>query len=445
MTASSASALATEIPVVVATAGRYSDFMEAYKAHRNSQDVLTLIEQYANLCDSYLDKVRKVTEGMVSRKGEQFMEEGSDDTTFVDGTREASDREVVDALMARNSLARQAQLVVDWLESCAAHQCGMANDDDRLDARSSYVTELDPEAALRQRLPIYDLERDDECRLFRSVFFHLRAGQLQRAQQLAAGNGHHWLAAAVEGWRPYHGRNSSVMGAGATQPAEGNLYRDLWKRDCWDAASNPTCSLYLRAMYGALSGNVQAMLPTCTTWQDQLWARMRALVDVCVEQELHTVAQEARNLEPLPPGYPNDRGIFVAVFRDVQAAVNTTDMREREIMRILQRCVVLGDALSMVEEMHDWPTAQMIKPPLQTMRFLAHMVLLLRKDGYETGTGAYSALLRTYVDLLIDEGHAPWLPRTQPLFRQPTKSPSTRSCCAASKRGTLKNRSFAFS
>lgn len=466
MTAFSASALATEHPAVVATAGIYSDFMEAFQAHRSSQDVLTLIEKYATLCDSYLGKVRKVTERMVSRKGEQvwmeamacqtllteerntwkltgallrdrlkadeIMEEGGDDTMFVDGTREASDREVVDALMVRDSFARQAQLVVDWLESCAAHQRGMGNDDDRLEyfadggcawentlhhvqsrasvgnAPSSYVTELDPDAPSRQRLPIHDLDRDDEYRLFRSVFFHLRAGQLQRAQELAADNGHHWLAAALEGWRPHHDpNNGSMMGADSVQPAEGNLYRDLWKRTCWEAASNPTCSLYERAVYGALSGNVQAMLPACTTWEDQLWARMRALVDVCVEQELRTATQQARSLEPLPPGYPSDRGTFEAVFRDLQAAVGASDTRDQEIMHILQRCVVLDDAVSMVEEMHDWATAQAMEPPLQTMRFLAHMVLLLRQVGCETGTGACSALLRTYVDLLIDEGHVP--------------------------------------
>ncbi|KAL1421501.1 hypothetical protein MTO96_004185 [Rhipicephalus appendiculatus] len=197
------------------------------------------------------------------------------------------------------------------------------------------------------------------------------------------------------------------MGADATQPAEGNLYRDLWKRACWEAASNPTCSLYERAVYGALSGNVQAMLPACNTWEDQLWARMRAVVDVCVELELRTATQQARSLEPLPPGYPSDPGTFEAVFRDLQAAVGASDTRDQEIMHILQRCVVLGHALSMVEEMYGWVTAQAFEPPLQTMRFLAHMVLLLRQVGCETGTGACSALLRTYVDLLINEGHVP--------------------------------------
>ncbi|KAL1422869.1 hypothetical protein MTO96_000448 [Rhipicephalus appendiculatus] len=159
------------------------------------------------------------------------------------------------------------------------------------------------------------------------------------------------------------------MGADTTQPAEGNLYRDFWKRACWEETSNPTWSLYERAVYGALSGNVQEMFPACTTWEDQLWARMSALVDVRVDQEHCTAPQKARSLEPLPPGYPSDRGTFAAVFRDLQAAVGTSGMRDRDIMHILQRCLVLGDAVPMVKEMRNWETAQhmpeapMMPPP----------------------------------------------------------------------------------
>ncbi|KAL3175119.1 hypothetical protein MRX96_040513 [Rhipicephalus microplus] len=42
-----------------------------------------------------------------------------------------------------------------------------------------------------------------EFHLFYGVFFHERAGQLQRAKELAAVNGHRWLAAALEGCRPW--------------------------------------------------------------------------------------------------------------------------------------------------------------------------------------------------------------------------------------------------
>ncbi|XP_075732751.1 nuclear pore complex protein Nup107-like [Rhipicephalus microplus] len=450
--------LVTEHPTAVATAGIYADFMEAYNAHTSSEDVVTLVEKYASLCDSYLAEVMKVTESLVSRKAErawveamacqtllteerntwkltgallrdhlkadEFMEERGHNTMFVEASREGSDREIVEALMARDSFTRQAQLVVEWLESCAAHERGMGDDDDRLQyfaggsstwknalhhvqsknnigcASSSHVTGINADAPSRQWLPMH------EFHLFHSLFFHLRAGQVQRAKELAAKNGYRWLAAALEGCRPCHDpNNASTIGADFKQPTQGTFYRDLWMRACWRAASSPMCSRYKRAVYGALSGNLQAMLPACTTWEDQLWARMRAVVDLCVEQELRTAKQQDRSPGPLPPGYPNERGTFEAIFRDLQAAVGASGTRHQEITHILQRGVVLGDAASLVEEIHDWVTGQAIEPPLLTMRFLAHMSLLLRQVGRETGTEAFSALLHNYIHMLIDDGH----------------------------------------
>ncbi|KAL3224168.1 hypothetical protein MRX96_026749 [Rhipicephalus microplus] len=147
------------------------------------------------------------------------------------------------------------------------------------------------------------------------------------------------------------------------------------------------------------------MLPACTTWEDQLWARMRAVVDVWVEQELRTAKQQDRSLGPLPPGYPSDHGTFEAIFRDLRAAVGASGTRYQEITHILKRGVVLGDSDYLVEEIHDWVTGQAIKPPLITMRFLAHMALLLRQVGRETGSEAFNALLLNYIRVLIDDGH----------------------------------------
>lgn len=37
-------------------------------------------------------------------------------------------------------------------------------------------------------------------------------------------------------------------------------------------------SAYERAIYGTLGGNVEQVLPACTTWEDHLWARLKYLV-----------------------------------------------------------------------------------------------------------------------------------------------------------------------
>ncbi|KAL3224188.1 hypothetical protein MRX96_026768 [Rhipicephalus microplus] len=121
------SELATEHPAVVATAGMHTEFMEAYNAYTSGEDVVTLAEKYASLCESYLAKVIEVTESigyckdepawmeaMACRtllteerntwkltgallcdrlKADEFMEERGHNTMFVDGYREDSDRE----------------------------------------------------------------------------------------------------------------------------------------------------------------------------------------------------------------------------------------------------------------------------------------------------------------------------------------------------------------
>ena len=41
------------------------------------------------------------------------------------------------------------------------------------------VTELDPDAPMRQRRPLHDLDQEDEVRLLKHMFAYIRAGQLE--------------------------------------------------------------------------------------------------------------------------------------------------------------------------------------------------------------------------------------------------------------------------
>ncbi|KAL3224179.1 hypothetical protein MRX96_026760 [Rhipicephalus microplus] len=296
-------------------------------------------------------------------KADKFMEERGHNTMFVDGSREGSDRKIVEALMARDSFTRQAQLVVDWLESCAAHERGMGDNDDRLQyfaggsrtwknalhhvqsqnnigcASASHVTGMNADAPSRQWLPMH------EFNLFHSLFFHLRAGRLQRAKELAVKNCYLWLAAALEGGRPWHDpNNASTIGADFKQPTQGTFYRDLWMRAHWRAASSPRCSRYKRAVYGAL------------------------------KQELRTAKQQDRSLGPLPPGYSSDRGTFEAIFRDLRVAVGASGPRHQEITHILQRGVVLAVADSLVEEKHDWRSSSQLHTPCSSTTAMSSFV-----------------------------------------------------------------------
>lgn len=64
-------------------------------------------------------------------------------------------------------------------------------------------------------------------------------------------------------------------------------------------------NIYEKAIYAALSGNLNALLPVSRSWGDYVWAYFRTYVDQMVEQEVHFLSQ--RKKEELPPNYLNKR------------------------------------------------------------------------------------------------------------------------------------------
>lgn len=67
------------------------------------------------------------------------------------------------------------------------------------------ITELDPDAPLRQNRNIHDQDVEDEQRLYRCVFELVRAGKILKAQKLAMGQGYFMLAAGMQGWKAFRG------------------------------------------------------------------------------------------------------------------------------------------------------------------------------------------------------------------------------------------------
>lgn len=456
VTALTSSALASEHPALAATAGMYADFMEAYRSCQTENTVFSLLDDYEQLCEKYLRRLKKVADHASSKADhtiacmkllteerdtwqltkillrDRLEAEPGVEGMYVDTIgRQTSDREVVNSLFSRDSVVRRAQMVVDWLESCAATDQDAATDVQRIEyfsdggcawentlhmlqayrvapsAVEGRVTELDPDAPFRQGLALHSEDSEDETRLLQCVFTHVRRGQLQKAQQLAIEQGHHWLAAALEGWRPYHDPNYEgfLNGSCSLQLTEGNAYRDLWKSECWAVAASSGAGTYERAIYAVLCGNLQELLPVCLGWKDHLWARLRVFVDVSIEQELRVATQQVRGMEPLPHGYPTGRGSLEQVFRNLSATPSEQVQKEGEsYYHIVQRCIILDDISGLLQEMQDWSSQAL---PKHLVRFIAHMVLLLRNAGYVLDDAACNAVLRTYVRDLIDGKQVP--------------------------------------
>ncbi|CAB1330938.1 unnamed protein product, partial [Coregonus sp. 'balchen'] len=108
-------------------------------------------------------------------------------------------------------------MVVDWLESIAKDEIGDFSDNieyyakentlhalkQRRNASSTgfnvpLVIELDPDAPIRQKRPLADLDRENDARLLKYLFTLLRAGMTDEAQRLCKRCGQAWRAATLE-------------------------------------------------------------------------------------------------------------------------------------------------------------------------------------------------------------------------------------------------------
>lgn len=81
--------------------------------------------------------------------------------------------------------------------------------------------------------------------------------------------------------------------------------RDIWKLCAWQLSENVHAGKYARAVYAALCGNLDALLPACDTWDDVLWAHTRVSVDRLMEREVRD--NSLREYTAMPESYWNSK------------------------------------------------------------------------------------------------------------------------------------------
>ncbi|OXB72966.1 UNVERIFIED_CONTAM: hypothetical protein H355_006506 [Colinus virginianus] len=273
-----------------------------------------------------------------------------DETAFEITVLNASEKMNVDNLFQKDALVRQSQLVVDWLESIAKDEIGDFSDNIEFYAKSVYwentlhilkqrqlnayigssralVTELDPDAPIRQKLPLDDLDREDDARLLKYLFTLIRAGMTDEEQ----------------------------------------------------------FNRYERAIYAALSGNLKQLLPVCDTWEDTVWAYFRVMVDTLVEQEIRTSVVSAEEMEELPREYLETNWTSEKVFEELQATDKKRVIEEnQEHYHVIQKFIILGDVDGLMEEFNRWLSRDRSVLPGHLLRFMTHLILFFRTLGLQT-------------------------------------------------------------
>lgn len=200
----------------------YIEFLEILQSHVNEHDVLQVISDLARCCSDAV----KVVDELKSKVAITLTDEDKwleierntwrliyilyqDRLTSQNNIEDivqyfgSSEKLCVLNLFKRESLIRESQLVIDWLEYSAAEKddqvlhfsdrtVGWENTLHQLESAETIVfasqreivKKLDPDAQYYQGLPLHDLDVDDEKALHHNVFREIRCGKLKEAQKV---------------------------------------------------------------------------------------------------------------------------------------------------------------------------------------------------------------------------------------------------------------------
>lgn len=263
---------------------------------------------------------------------------------------------VVNSYLARSRPHTELATVRDWLHSCPSslhpaeirrgyypytkaalkhalqsHGGALADYD-----RTGYTKTLDPDGPLRPsngtsisggQLHPSDVDYDKAA--IRTLFEYVRAGELDAACDFARQTDHSWRAASISGGALYsdptigepledEGDDADVEMEYGRMDRKGTLKRRLWKKMCRRLAANKSLDPYEQALYGAVSGDVESVLPVCRTWEDHVWCYVNALF----EDEVDRILWNAKDGYYWAHGSlaPSSTGKDVAMVEDVFTA-----------------------------------------------------------------------------------------------------------------------------
>lgn len=439
----------------------FEEFMQLFCQHTHSSSVFSLVEEYELACRNkikslleYVNKTdpsRRRMKNTVNLLNQLYREcytwrllaslfrdrivsesTGSDADFAMAPPLDSSKSEqlIVDKLFEHESSTRQCQIIVDWLEknmqdkledllaSEKLHfqsnslywehtlhdlsQLRMQNKDPSISA--NLVTEIDPDAPIRQQRALSSLDQQDEEQLLVYMFRFIRAGKLEEAQKLCCDQGHFWRAATLDGWRLWHDPNYfNEQESNEILPAEGNPDRDLWKINCWSLSEDNGCSVYEKAIYASLSGHLKQLLPACNSWEDNLWAYFKTLVDVRVELEIRSQPRTKGDFLDLPEDYWKQESLNPAdIIRSLENHSNMDIRRQGEdIYRSFQSKVILNQFDQLLLQMKKIIDSNKNDPHLY--RCMAHFVLFLQSVGIQTEEVICIEVIHKYVQILIEK------------------------------------------
>eukprot|EP01135_Chromosphaera_perkinsii_P008179 Nk52_evm1s1178 gene=Nk52_evmTU1s1178 len=348
------------------------------------------------------------------------------------------DRNVIDALYKKDSVIRQCQHVVEWLEKVCKENLESSNmamqnvlyyadnvywentlyrlKQGKL--RGGLVGKMDPDAPERFNGVLDENDAEDETRLLRTIFYLVRSGQQDRAEKVCRQCGQAWRAASLLGWKPRFDPNTN---GNTGDMVCGNPYRQVWKQTCLDMAENGSFNMYEKAVYGALSGHIQHVLPVCETWHDYLWAFYKCAVESRIDGELELYQRRGPSdvipSEHVSAGEQSLELDPYSIFTDLDAN-SSSDIKKQsfEPHHLIVKMIILDEPCQLVGVVYEWVsgcskdfngnqdsayTEQFARQYPHLLRFVVHLIIFFRNLNYDLDEQLSNYIIEAYVRHLI--------------------------------------------
>ncbi|CAL8079951.1 unnamed protein product [Orchesella dallaii] len=305
----------------------------------------------------------------------------------------------------------------------------------------SMVTHVDPDAPTREGKQLHPLDDEENTKVLRGAYYYVRTGDPENAISYLFKSGEKIKASALTGYRhtcvykidPETGENVPLgtnigerMGNPESEPITeyapnsrrqarpnpdyeiiGNPTRDLWKNITWKICESKKMSKYDRAVMGALCGHREAMLDVCHTWEDKLWAFLRASSDTILETRLRN-ASVPNVRKDLPDAYWS-QALSISECIDKVDAITTPEPPNscERLMLTIQKSVMvdkmedfitlLQEAMPEMLEVYDHPLLNG-----HLVRFLSHLLLFLSIVELPYKQELIDICIEKYVTVLVD-------------------------------------------
>merc|ERR1712226_417425 len=211
-----------------------------------------------------------------------------------------SPKVIIDSVTCDWGHLKELSSIVEWLELTFVKPCSVPPLEftylEKTMSRNAsgkangFLYHLDAEIDSEMQIEPSDLSNTNT--FMKYAFWLIRNGKFSAMEEIAKKMGSAWLPMILEGRKPSHDSNYGY-GARNLLSLSGNKQRDLWNLTCSEVVKNPKLGVFEKAIYAYCSGNIDALLPACKTWEDKLWCQLVCLKASIEDYAIHLFADNS--------------------------------------------------------------------------------------------------------------------------------------------------------